>query len=183
MTLGIPHHQAVPTDAALALARDASRSAGLFTGAGATREEFRCHDWSVCGLGPQAQWPPALSSSVLHILWSAFPNLVLWGPDLLVLYNDAYLDLIGVGKVAGLGLPARDVSPRIWALVSPVYSRVLAGETLSHDDAELTVIRKGGEETIRRTLSFAPVHDEAGGVRGVLVTVFHSGHLLPDRGN
>ena len=183
MTLGIPHDQATPTDAALALARDASRSAGLFTGAGATREEFRCHDWSACELGPQAQWPRALSSSVLHILWSAFPNLVLWGPDLLVLYNDAYLDLIGVGKVAGLGLPARDVSPRIWALVSPVYSRVLAGETLSHDDAELTVARKGGEETIRRTLSFAPVHDEAGDVRGVLVTVFHSDHLLPDRGN
>ena len=181
MTLGIPHDQTALSEASRVLALAEHQSAELFVGAGVTREAFRHRDWNDSGLGPQAHWPPALSSSVLHILWSAFPNLVLWGPDLLVLYNDAYLDLIGDGKVATLGLPARDVSPRIWELVSPILSRVLAGETLSHDDAELTITRKGRPVTVRRTLSFAPMHDEAGDVRGVLVTVFDGDHDLPDR--
>ena len=181
MTLGIPHDKALSSEASRLLALALHQSEELFVGAGETREAFRRRDWSASGLGPQADWPPALSSCVLHILWSAFPNLLLWGPDLLVLYNDAYLDLIGDGNVAAPGLPAREVSPRIWALVSPVYSRVLAGETFSHDDAELTVTRKGREFTVRRTLSLAPVHDEAGDVRGVLVTVFDSEHAMPDR--
>ena len=168
MTLGIPHDQA-------ALA--SQPATGLFMGAGATREAFRHQDWNASALGPQAEWPPALSSSLLHILWSAFPNLVLWGPDLLVLYNDAYLDLIGDGKLEALGRPAREVSPRIWEVVASIHVRVLAGETLSHEDVELTIVRRGRQETVLRTLSFAPMHDEAGDVGGVLVTVFDSDHV------
>jgi hypothetical protein len=181
VTLGIPHDNAAPSQASRLTALALHQSEELFVGAGDTREACRRCDWSASSLGPQADWPPALSSCVLHILWSAFPNLILWGPDLLVFYNDADLDLIGDGNVAALGLPAREVSPRIWALVSPVYSRVLAGETFSHDDAELTITRKGRESTIRRTLSLAPVHDGAGHVRGVLVTVFDSEHAMPAR--
>ena len=181
MTLGIPHDQAARSEASRILALATHQSEELFLGAGATREALRRHDWSASPLGPHADWPPALSSSVLHILWSAFPNLVLWGVDLLVLFNDAYIDLVGADTVTTLGLPARDGMPCIWEIVSPILSRVRDGETLSCDDAELTITRKGAPMTVRRTLSFAPMHDEAGVVHGVLVTVFDSDHVSPHR--
>lgn len=181
MTSGIPFDQDVLPQTTRVQLRVPSETTELFAGAGATREAFRGHDWSASALGLQADWPSALSSSVLHILWSAFPNLVLWGPDLLVLYNDAYLDLIGDGSESSIGLPVREVWPRIWSVVSPIHARVSAGETLSLDDVDLTVTREGHELGVRRTLSLAPIHDEAGDVRGVLVTVFDSTHMVAAR--
>lgn len=178
MTNGIPHDLNALPESTHVQMRAPSESTELFAGTGATREAFRGHDWGASALGPQLDWPPSLRSSVLHILWSSFPNLILWGPQLLVLYNDAYLDLIGDGTLSPPGLPAREAWSRIWELVSPIHSRVIAGETLSLDDVELTITRQGREEAVRRTLSFAPVQDERGDVRGVLITVFESARVI-----
>lgn len=146
----------------------------LFAGEGEMRAACRRHDWNATQLGAQSSWSPSLRSSVLHILWSAFPNLVLWGPDLVQLYNEAYLDLIGDKRLEGLGVPTREGSPRDWEINAPIYDRVLAGETISREGALFSVMRSGQTETLYLTLSYAPIHDEHAKVAGVLVTVFEA---------
>ncbi|MEP7001637.1 MAG: hypothetical protein ABI969_14215, partial [bacterium] len=146
----------------------------LFAGEGEVRAAFRRHDWSATPLGPEASWSPALRTSLLHVLWSAFPNLVLWGSDLVQLYNEAYLDLIGDQRLAGLGLPTRESSSLDWVINEPFYRRVMAGETISREGAPFSVVRAGVNENLTLTLSYAPIYDETSVVAGVLVTVFEA---------
>ena len=148
----------------------------LFEGDGEMRAAFRRHDWSATSLGAEESWSPALRSSLLHIFWSAFPNLILWGPDLVQLYNESYLDLLGDLRFAGLGVPARESAPLEWDITAPIYARVWAGETISREGALFSVTRSGKAEQLYLTLSYVPIHDECGKVAGVLVTVFESEH-------
>ena len=146
----------------------------LLTGDDRIRVAFRSRDWSGTSLGEQSSWSPALRSSLLHILWSAFPNMVLWGPDLVQLYNEPYLDLVGDARAPGLGAPARDGRAGDWELDAPIYARVMAGETISREHTPFTVMRAGRSETLSLTLSYAPIHDEGAAIGGVLVTVFEA---------
>jgi hypothetical protein len=155
----------------------------LLAGDDRIRVAFRSHDWSETPLGDESTWSPALRSSLLHILWSAFPNMVLWGPDLVQLYNEPYLDLVGDARAAGLGLSARDAGAIEWALQESIYARVMAGETLSRENTPFTVTRAGRSEKLSLTLSYAPIHDEGATVGGVLVTVFEAEEELFGRGH
>ncbi|CAN5323025.1 hypothetical protein BH09GEM1_BH09GEM1_33370 [soil metagenome] len=146
----------------------------LFSGDDRIRTAFRSLDWSGTAIGNESTWSPALRSSLLHILWSAFPNIVLWGSDLVQLYNEPYLDLVGDQPSAGLGVPARESLAAEWNQHAPIYARVLAGETVSRENAPFTVTRAGRRETLTLTLSYAPIYDEGPAVAGVLVTVFDS---------
>jgi hypothetical protein len=146
----------------------------LLSGDDRIRVAFRSHDWSGTPLGDESSWSPALRSSLLHILWSAFPNMVLWGPDLVQLYNEPYLDLVGDARAAALGAPAREGRATNWELDAPIYARVLAGETVSREHTPFTVTRAGRTETLSLTLAYAPIHAEGTTIGGVLVTVFEA---------
>ena len=58
--------------------------------AGDMRARVRDFDWSATPLGPAETWSPSLTWSVELILASGFPMAVRWGPELVVIYNDAY---------------------------------------------------------------------------------------------
>ena len=146
----------------------------LFSGDGKMRAAFRSHNWSDTAIGDHGTWSAALRSSLLHILWSAFPNMVLWGPDLVQLFNEPYLDLVGDLQAGGLGMPARESRASEWEVLAPIYARVFAGETISRENVPFAVTRTGRRENLSLTLSYAPIHDEGGAVAGVLVTVFEA---------
>ena len=146
----------------------------LFQGEGRIRAAFRSRNWSTTSIGDESTWPPALRSSLLHILWSAFPNMVLWGPDLVQLYNEPYLDLVGDQRAGGLGVPAREALESDWESQAPIFARVLAGETVSRENAPFVVTRAGRRESLSLTLSYAPIHDEGTSIAGVLLTVFEA---------
>ena len=146
----------------------------LLSGDDKIRVAFRSLDWSGTALGDESTWSPALRSSLLHILWSAFPNMVLWGPDFVQLYNEPYLDLVGDAPAAGLGVPAREALASEWAVHAPICARVMAGETISREDTRFAVMRAGRRETLSVTLSYAPIHDVDATIGGVLVTVFEA---------
>ena len=152
----------------------ASDPIDLFAGEGEVRAACRAKDWSATPLGPESSWSPALRSSLLHVLWSAFPNVVLWGPGLVQLFNEAYLDLVGGDGLAALGCPPQPASSHGADSAGPYFQRVFAGETVSRDGAEFPVTRSGKPEQLYVTLSYAPIHDELAAVAGVLVTVFEA---------
>ena len=135
---------------------------------------FHSHDWAATELGAENTWSPSLRRSVEHILWSDFPNLLLWSPDFLQLYNESYRELMGDLDLAMLGRPVRDGPPLDWEVNGPFYARALAGETVSRENAIIPVTRAGRTKNVHLTLSYSPILVDHGAVGGVLVTVFES---------
>ena len=73
---------------------------------------MRARDWAATPLGPVKDWPQSLRTSVSICLNSRFAILIWWGPELVMLYNDAYREIIGSKHPAALGEPGREVFPR-----------------------------------------------------------------------
>ena len=151
----------------------------LFAGPGELRALCRAHDWGATPLGPVHGWPTSLRTAAGLALASAFPMVLLWGEALVQVYNDGYRALMGAKHPAGLGQPTRACWPEVWHLNAPIYERVREGETVVLEDALFPITRSEGPEPGALeeawfTLSYSPVPNDAGGVGGVLVTVFET---------
>ncbi|SOD03306.1 PAS domain S-box-containing protein [bacterium JGI 053] len=149
-------------------------AAKLFAGDGEMRALCRAKDWGATPLGPVAAWPAALRIAAGVTLASAFPGIVLWGTELIQLYNDAYVRFMGVKHPWGLGISNRACFPEVWAFNEPIFGRALAGETVYLEDQLYRLLRRGpGEppDDVYITLCYAPALDERGEVGGVIVTL------------
>src|SRR4051794_27430745 len=100
------------------------------------------------------------------MLGSGFPMFVAWGPDLEMLYNDAYAEVLGRKHPASLGSPFRRVWYDILDDIMPLVDRALAGETFYIENLLLRMQRKGYEEDTWFTFSYSAVLDEAGNTAG-----------------
>jgi PAS domain S-box-containing protein len=141
---------------------------------GEMAQRVREHDWASSPLGPVQQWPVSLRTTVQTVLAHPFTTIVLWGPQLVQVYNDAYRALMGAKHPAGLGRPTRECWPEVWHINAPIYERVIQGESLSFEDALYPLARSGDVEDVWLTLSYSPVRDESGDVAGVFVTIFET---------
>src|SRR5712691_9309730 len=133
-------------------------------------------DWAKTPLGPPERWSPALKWAVGLVLASGFPKAVRWGPELILIYNDAYRPILGDKHPAVLGKPLREAWSEIYGELGPLNEDILAGRRPAFfaEDLPWRVQRRGGEwEDARFTLSYSPVPDETvpGGIGGVLTTV------------
>ncbi|OWK29875.1 blue-light-activated protein [Sphingomonas mucosissima] len=125
-------------------------------------------DWSATPLGPVDHWPASLRTTVLIMLRSQVPMVLLWGEDGIMLYNDSYSLFAGNQHPGLLGCPVRDG----WAEVADFNDHVmkvgLAGGTLRYRDQHLTLFRNGVPEPVWMDLDYSPVPDESGRPAGVL---------------
>jgi serine phosphatase RsbU (regulator of sigma subunit) len=129
------------------------------------------HDWASTPLGAEEHWSPTLRTIVSFCLNSRFPILLMWGPELVMVYNDAYAPLLGDRHPASLGVPASDVWADIWLDIGPMVERVFAGEATYSEDLLLVMSRYGYTEETYFTFSFSPVLEPGGSVAGLLDTV------------
>ncbi|MEO7711958.1 MAG: ATP-binding protein, partial [Gemmatimonadaceae bacterium] len=143
----------------------------LFAGPGEMRQRVRDFDWSLTSLGPIDTWPRALRTIVDTALGSAFPQVVLWGPDLIQLYNDAYAEIIGKRHPGVLGEGMRVSWPTHWERSRPHLERVLQGETISLHDAPFEFDRDGAATIAYFTASQSPIRGDGGGIEGILATI------------
>jgi hypothetical protein len=81
-------------------------------------------DWTATALGPFPDWAPELRTAVSVGLNSPFPILVMWGPELTMVYNDAFVPVLGA-KHPALGLPCAQVWADAWPVVGGMLTRVL----------------------------------------------------------
>ena len=136
---------------------------------GAMAAAIRTHDWRASPLGPTASWPPALRTSVSIVLGSAFPSFLVWGPDQILIYNDAYADVLFDKHPAALGRPFRAVWLEIWDVLAPLVERTLVkGESHRMNDIPLVMQRKGYAEQTWFTYSYGPVRGDDGAILGLL---------------
>ncbi len=151
----------------------------VFAGGGEMGARCRTVDWAATPLGSSDRWPAALRYSVSLALSNSFPMVVLWGPELVQVYNDGYRALMGGRHPAGLGQPTRASWPEAWHINAPIYEQVLRGETVYREDALIPRTRLGALEDAWFTLSYSPIRTDGDGevgdrVGGVLVTVMET---------
>lgn len=133
---------------------------------------IRRFDWAGTPLGPQEVWPQSLRTAVDILLGSGHAMQLAWGPARTVIYNDAYVPMLGGHHPRALGIPFPEAWPEIWDEIAPLVDRVFAGETVRFEDMPLTLTRHGYPEETWWNFSYSPVRDESGAVAGLLnVTV------------
>src|SRR4051794_31354958 len=87
---------------------------------GACAELARSLDWSKTPLGPVSSWSAALRATAKLVLCSSHPMFLFWGPELVQVYNDAFVPTIPPGKHPGaMGQPCRHWWGRAWSVVGP----------------------------------------------------------------
>ena len=106
------------------------------------------------------------------ILAGSFPMAILWGSDLICIYNDAYRVIAGDRHPNAMGRSPREVWPEVWDFNKPVLERVMSrGETVHFEDQPFPIVRHGRMEDAYFTLSYSPVRSEAGRIAGMLVVL------------
>jgi signal transduction histidine kinase len=155
----------------------------VLAGGGEMGALMRSIDWASTPLGPVSAWPQSLRTTVSTCLHSRFPILVWWGPELVMLYNDAYVTLIGGKHPQAVGSPGCDVFPEIWSIIGPMLEAVMTrGEATWSEDQLLLLERHGFAEECYFTFSYSPIGDESGGVGGVFTAVTETtGRIIGER--
>ena len=144
----------------------------FLAGGGESGALMRSIDWSASPLGEPAGWPRNLKAMVEMMLASRFAMRVLWGPELIFLYNDGYRPILGAQKhPMAMGSRTRESFREVWDVVGPLFHKVLGGESFALDDYPLPLERNGYLEECYFTLSYSPIRDDDGAFRGVLGVV------------
>ena len=146
---------------------------GAWDGAAAMRSVYQHVDWSATALGPQEIWPALLRLVADLCLDSDSPVLIGWGPDLLMLYNEAYIPLLGAEKHPwALGRPASEVKPRLWpAEEERVHDIMQTGRPYHLDDQLLIIERRGYPEEAYFSFSISALRDPDGTIVGVFTAI------------
>src|SRR6266850_3902341 len=139
-----------------------------FTGDLSLEEAILAKDWSATELGPPATWPQSLRSIVALIFASGKPMFVVWGPSRTLLYNDAYVPLLGSKHPAALGQPFFSVWPNTHTELSPLFDRLFGRMVVDLDDISITFDRDEGAPNGHFALSYTPIRDHGNQVVGVL---------------
>ena len=128
-------------------------------------------DWSSTALGPVESWPGSLKTTVSTLLYSRHPMFLWWGPELVQIYNDAYLPSFGRGKhPAAMGQRGADCWGEIWPIIWPQIDAVMRHATSSwNEDHLVPIFRNGRIEEVYWTYGYSPVFREDGRVGGTLV--------------
>jgi PAS domain S-box-containing protein len=156
-------------------ATDPRDPADLFNGGGVMGRLMRSVKWDATSLGPIEVWPQSLRSGLSICLRSRYPIAIYWGPDLALLYNEAWSAILGDKHPWALGRPAREVWPEIWDAIDPLFERVVTtGEGVWQEDELLPMHRHGYTEECYFNFTFSPVLDEEGRVGGIFNAVIET---------
>jgi PAS domain S-box-containing protein len=144
----------------------------FLSGGGEMGQRMRAHDWAATSLGPLADWPQSLKTMVSTCLNSPVLATVLWGPDLIMLYNDAYIPSLADRHPNAMATPVAYVWGSAWEQVcAPFHHCQRTGEGFSQAEVELPMIRRGKSETTYWNFSAAPIRGE----NGLIVGLFNQG--------
>ncbi len=141
----------------------------FLAGGGQMSARILAFDWTGTPLGPPAQWSQSLKTSVNLMLNSQQPVWIGWGEENTFLYNDSYIEVLGLAKHAwALGQPAAVVWAEIWDFCGPLSDKVYQlGESSFVNDTQLFMDRGGMLEEVYYSFSYSPIYDETGKVGGL----------------
>ncbi len=137
---------------------------------GEMAERIRRFPWETTSIGTISGWSETLLSAVNMVLESQFPMLLIWGPAMVVLYNDACIPLEGERHPGALGLTAQECWPEAWHILAPKLKSVLEqGAKLYFENELIPILRQGTLTDFYWTYSYSPIRDASGAVCGIFV--------------
>ena len=143
-------------------------------GGGEAGELVRAFDWSKTSLGPIAEWPQHLRIKVNSMVNSPIPQVLMWGDDHVMIYNDGYIEIAGSYHPRALGGTVPGIWPEIWDWNRKILEAGFRGEVQSFRDQVLVLHRHGVPEDVIFDLFYTPIYAESGKVDGVLCTVLEN---------
>jgi PAS domain S-box-containing protein len=140
-------------------------------------ERIRAFDWASHPMGPPEGWSPALRMALSLCLNSSFPTAVYWGPEMFVLYNDAWSEIPADKHPWILGKPAREGWADIWDIVGPQFEGVYRrGEGIATYEQMLPMVRGGEPRETWWNYSLTPIREADHGIGGI----FNQGNEITD---
>jgi signal transduction histidine kinase/ActR/RegA family two-component response regulator len=107
-----------------------------------------------------------------------------WGPELVQIYNDAYVPSFGEGKhPAAMGQRGKDCWPEIWPLIGPQIDDVMRHAKSSWNEDQLVPLwRNRRTEETYWTYGYSPVFSDDGIVGGTFVACSETtGRVVAER--
>lgn len=142
-----------------------SGSSDLFEGPGEVRALCRAFDWASTPLGPPETWPDALRTAVRLMLNVPIPTCLWCGPEYILVYNDAYTEILREKRGRAFGRSGAEVWDELWPSVGEQFEKVrLHGASLYFPESLLTMERLegGASEDAWFIYSLSPLTDDNG---------------------
>jgi len=137
---------------------------------GPMADSIRLFPWENTPVGAMSGWSESFLCAVNLMLESQFPTLLAWGPEMVLLYNDACLPLLAEKHPRALGQPAQECWAEAWHILGPKLTPVLEqGAKFYFENDLIPIVRDGSLTDVYWTYSYSPVRDTEGAVRGILV--------------
>jgi signal transduction histidine kinase len=131
---------------------------------------FRAVDWSTNPLGPVGLWPISLKTIVRALLSTRQATCLFWGPELINLYNDGFIPLLGEKHPHAMGQRAQDCWNDAWPVVGKLLADVVGrGSAVLFQEMLIPIVRSGRLQDAWWNYSYSPVFDDGGTIAGVLV--------------
>jgi PAS domain S-box-containing protein len=118
-------------------------------------------------LGPRSAWPQALANIADVIAASPFPMFVLWGQRRILLYNSAYVPILGPHHPVAMGRPFFEVWPEVREIIEPVIDDAFRGRASLYEDLPVTLHRPQ-PEAAWFTFAYSPIKNDDGSIGGAL---------------
>lgn len=165
----LPSPMEQPASACLSASVPNADPAAFLAGGGETGAVMRAFDWAATELGDPAGWPQSLKTAIRIMLSSRQPIWIGWGPQFRVLYNDAYLPIIGGRHPQAIGRPTHEVWHEIWDYVQTLLHRAVTRTEGTYEEQMLLIMERNGypEETYY-TFSYTPLPNDDGSVGGII---------------
>ncbi|MDO6414924.1 response regulator [Sphingomonas sp. BIUV-7] len=129
---------------------------------------MRAYPWTGTALGEPSTWPQSLRSMISVCLNSPMLGAVLWGPELRMLYNDAYIPLMRDRHPAALGQPVADIWGEEWLRVAkPLLEVMSGGKGFERRSVAVPMVRDGLEQLTHWDFTTAPIRGEDGAIIGL----------------
>lgn len=127
------------------------------------------YDWSGTSLGEPGRWPVPLRVAADLLLNTPLPGLLVWGRETVLVFNEAYAALagLGCGRVPGGSVPS--VLPPPLAGAAGALQGAWDGQPGVVADAHISFRHADGPLAHHCDLCLTPVPDGAGGIGGVHV--------------
>ena len=151
-----------------------SKHTNFLSQGGPSAQLVQSIDWADTSLGPVESWPQSLRSALSICFNSNFPIAIYWGPELVLLYNEAWSAIPGDKHPWAFGKPAIEVWPEIWDAIEPQFQKALTGVPGGSKDALLPMQRHGYTEECYFDFTFTPIYGESGNVEGVFNAVIET---------
>jgi signal transduction histidine kinase len=130
-------------------------------------------DWAGTSIGTPDKWPGTWRAAVRMVLDSFAPMVLLLGEEMLLVYNDACIPVVGGKHPRCLGKGAAAEWPEIWSsIIEPMVRHVMTtNEPAGSEDLYLPLERNGYPEETHMMFGVSAVREDDGAPTALLVTL------------